>query len=146
MGNTGYAPRKDFTASSVDIKLNGAILEAQCKDGDGHLHPSRLNLDDFIDNSDGFLMGNGHNFSKSSRNIRLERASNGHTILHAECAKVDGNWRASWIDLDAFIGNEFGTLKQGEGDLFDWIKKNVKREDALKMGDFALKAGIEFLV
>jgi hypothetical protein len=59
------------------------------------------------------------NFSKTSRNIRLD-----YTVLHAECQRINGDFVNASIDLNAIISNQDGLLKFG-GSKFAFTCRNI---------------------
>ncbi|KAL3466086.1 Cyanovirin-N [Aspergillus heterothallicus] len=96
-----------FVQSSSNIRLeNGHILCATTRDRNGNPRESRVDLDKFIGNQDGWFMWDGVNFSHSARNIRLEG-----TRLTADLPMRNGGYRErQGIELNDRVGNENGTL------------------------------------
>ncbi|KAM0454278.1 hypothetical protein ACHAPV_008551 [Trichoderma viride] len=96
-----------FQASSRDIYLeDGCILFANVCDRDGNWVESRIDLNRFIGNEDGWFMWDGFNFSDSANDIRLEG-----TLLTAELPMRDGGYRErQGIELSERIANENGEL------------------------------------
>ena len=95
-----------FSLSSIDVKLEGSKLKARCKDMEGLYHDSAIELNNYIENIDGFLewQPNG-NFIASSRNVVLAG-----TVLKCQSKNREGEWRRTSIDLDEQIFNSNGRL------------------------------------
>ncbi|KAL7908236.1 Cyanovirin-N [Trichoderma velutinum] len=97
-----------FSASANNIWLeDGHILVATVADEAGNWIDSRIDLNDFIGNEDGWFMWDGVNFAESANGIRLEG-----TLLTAELPKRDGGYRErQGIQLDDRIANINGRLE-----------------------------------
>ncbi|KAK4063848.1 CVNH domain-containing protein [Trichoderma simmonsii] len=96
-----------FSASAQNFWLeDGHILVATVADEEGNWNDSRIDLNDFIGNEDGWFMWDGVNFSESGNDIRLEG-----TLLTAELPMRDGGYRErQGIQLDDRIANINGRL------------------------------------
>ncbi|KAL6898659.1 Cyanovirin-N [Trichoderma evansii] len=96
-----------FQASARGFWLeNGHILVAEVCREDGEWDESRINLNEFIGNEDGWFMWDGVNFSESANEIRLDG-----TTLTAELPMRDGGYRErQGINLADRIANENGRL------------------------------------
>ena len=105
----GYTGTMGFTETSANIHLEGIDLRASCKDEQGHIHDSRINLNGCIQHNHGMLQWqeNG-NFGNSSRSLSLmiEKV----TTLHCQCSQGNGNWVAAFLELDEQIDNDNGKL------------------------------------
>ncbi|PNP50360.1 hypothetical protein THARTR1_08964 [Trichoderma harzianum] len=97
-----------FSASAQNIWLeDDHILVASVADEEGNWHESRIDLDNFIGNEDGWFMWDGVNFSASANGVRLEG-----TLLTAELPMRDGGYRErQGIQLDDRIANINGRLE-----------------------------------
>ncbi|KAL7918395.1 Cyanovirin-N [Trichoderma austrokoningii] len=96
-----------FQASSREFFLeDGHILFAVVADREGNWIDSRIDLNEFIGNEDGWFMWDGVNFSESANDIRLEG-----TLLTAELPMRDGGYRErQGIELSDRISNQDGQL------------------------------------
>ncbi|KAL4886112.1 Cyanovirin-N [Aspergillus karnatakaensis] len=96
-----------FAESCNDIRLeDGYWLVAMAETVDGSWVESRINLNDFIGNEDGWFMWDGVNFAESANDIRLEG-----TLLTAELPMRDGGYRErQGIELNDRIRNLSGML------------------------------------
>ncbi|KAM0255546.1 hypothetical protein ACHAQJ_005693 [Trichoderma viride] len=96
-----------FEASASNIFLeDGHILCATVCREDGEWVDSRIDLNEFIGNEDGWFMWDGVNFSESANEIRLEG-----TNLTAELPMRDGGYRErQGIQLGDRISNRDGQL------------------------------------
>lgn len=95
-----------FSQSSFDLHLESeAVLVATCKTKDGNRRKSCVNLNDHIGNRQGAFDIPGENFTASAGRARLEGSR-----LYAELESTDGLWYEDSISLDAFIGNDDGSL------------------------------------
>ena len=100
-----------FTRSSQGITLElPSILVARCQKVDGGWHKSSVPLDTVLGNDDGVFVPGGRDFSLSAESISLTKSDTPATILRARLRKIDGSWRDSSIDLDAFVTNTDGWL------------------------------------
>ncbi|KAF3074536.1 hypothetical protein CFAM422_003407 [Trichoderma lentiforme] len=96
-----------FSASAQNFWLeDGHILVATVADEEGNWNDSRLELNDFIGNEDGWFVWDAVNYADSARDIRLEG-----TLLTADLPKRDGGYRErQGIQLDDRIANINGRL------------------------------------
>ncbi|KAL4909550.1 hypothetical protein BDW74DRAFT_146784 [Aspergillus multicolor] len=96
-----------FARSCSNFHLeNGHVLVATAQDVHGNWRESRIDLNGFIGNQDGWFMWDGENFANSARDIRLEGSR-----LTAELPKRDGGYRErQGIELNDRIGNDNGRL------------------------------------
>ncbi|EHK18458.1 uncharacterized protein TRIVIDRAFT_216697 [Trichoderma virens Gv29-8] len=96
-----------FAASAQNIWLeDGHILVASVQDREGNWQESRIDLDEFIGNEDGWFMWDGVNFSHSANGIQLDG-----THLTAELPMRDGGYRErQGIELNDRISNIDGQL------------------------------------
>ncbi|KAL6797432.1 Cyanovirin-N [Trichoderma sp. SZMC 28013] len=96
-----------FSASAQNFWLEGGhILVANVADRDGNWVESRIDLNDFIGNEDGWFMWDGVNFAESANDIRLEGS-----LLTAELPMRDGGYRErQGIELNDRISNNDGQL------------------------------------
>ena len=95
-----------FSRSSSQILLrDNRILAAKCRLPTGDSVDSLLDLDHCLGNQDGRLIVGGQKFSLAARNARLDGNN-----LNAMLKKIDGSYVHDTVNLDAFIGNDFGVL------------------------------------
>ncbi|KAJ7616462.1 Cyanovirin-N [Roridomyces roridus] len=94
-----------FSQSSEDIRMEGPVLHARCRDEEGNWHHSSLNLNDFLGNNDGRLDPEGSNFFETCSGCGM----NGSSII-AVLRQVDGSYDEVVMDLDQLIGNDNGRL------------------------------------
>ncbi|KAF9174867.1 hypothetical protein BGX21_010660 [Mortierella sp. AD011] len=101
-----------FSTTSTNVRLeDGHILVATCTDADGNSHESKLDLDDFIGNDNGWFAWDRENFSHSAKDVRLR---DGYFLI-AELPKRDGGYRETQgIDLNQRISNDNGKLVFGK--------------------------------
>ena len=99
----------DFAKTCGRIRLSGSTLSATCRTRRGGNRGSRINLNDFVTNSNGYLRfsNNEGAFSRTCRNIRLSRSR--RTLL-ASCRTFSGNLRNTSLNLNARITNRNGSL------------------------------------
>ncbi|KAL6821673.1 Cyanovirin-N [Trichoderma sp. SZMC 28015] len=97
-----------FSASAQNFWLEGGhILVATVADEEGNWNDSRIDLNDFIGNEDGWFMWDGVNFAESANDIRLDG-----TLLTAELPMRDGGYRErQGIELNDRIANINGRLE-----------------------------------
>lgn len=104
-----------FHVTSLDVRIevepgNVTYLCCASKDTNGNWVPNRMKLDDFIGNSDGWFIWDGHDFTKSALNIRLEQGERGPKLT-ADLPKRDGGYRErQGIELADRIENQNGCL------------------------------------
>eukprot|EP01099_Mayorella_cantabrigiensis_P004022 TRINITY_DN3018_c0_g1_i1.p1 TRINITY_DN3018_c0_g1~~TRINITY_DN3018_c0_g1_i1.p1 ORF type:complete len:117 (+),score=3.08 TRINITY_DN3018_c0_g1_i1:51-353(+) len=96
-----------FSRSSNNIRLNGSILSASCRNKKGGYHESCLDLDEYIGNKQGRIVWAGRNFSRSSEEIVLKFDH----MLECKARDSNGKFHLNSIDLDERIGNVDGVLK-----------------------------------
>ncbi|KAG5922925.1 hypothetical protein E4U42_005147 [Claviceps africana] len=96
-----------FAASSQDIRLEGKhMLHALCRDTDGNLQESSIDLNKFLGNQNGYFIWGGENFSETADQVELE----GY-ILSAVMRAEDGQYAPRQIiDLNERITNDNGRL------------------------------------
>ncbi|KAI8599206.1 CVNH domain-containing protein [Dissophora ornata] len=101
----------DFSISSRGIQLvDGHILTALCRTEDGEWVESRLDLNTFIGNDDGYFQWDGENFSHSAKNIKLCSDEGQCTSIEAYLTTRDGEVKSTSIRLDERVGNDNGRL------------------------------------
>ncbi|KAJ7136878.1 Cyanovirin-N [Mycena epipterygia] len=96
-----------FSESSQNYRLEGTHLHAECRDEDGNMCNSSLNLNRVLGNDDGRFDSNGENFSESAEFYGLDG-----TTLVARLRSSDGEYYDARIDLNSFITNNNGKLEK----------------------------------
>jgi hypothetical protein len=94
-----------FQDSANHIRLEGAVLYANCFKADGSQFETSLNLDKLIGNDFGTFKWGRTYFSYSAADIRLDGV-----ILRAKLFKPDGSGVDASLDLGANIANYNGAL------------------------------------
>ncbi|KAH9903564.1 Cyanovirin-N [Xylariomycetidae sp. FL2044] len=96
-----------FSLSSKNIRLEGAVLKADCCKRDGTWQASEIHLDGFLGNIDGVLTWGQADVSKSAIDIWLV----GGTKLKALLAAISLDWKEGEVDLDELVENDDGVLR-----------------------------------
>ena len=96
-----------FSATSKDIHLSGAELQAKCQANDGSYKDSTLDLNKYIGNIEGCLEWHSAGFADSSKDISLS----GSSYLLAKCQTSQGSYYATAINLDELVINVDGQLQ-----------------------------------
>jgi len=96
-----------FSATSKDVHLRGAELQAKCQTEGGSYKDSTLDLNKYIGNIEGCLEWNFAGFADSSKDISLS----GSSYLLAKCQTSQGNYYTSAINLDELVINADGQLQ-----------------------------------
>ena len=97
-----------FSLTCKEVYLSdGIILGAKCADNRGGYKDTFINLNTVIGNSNGNLIWENTNFSKSCRKIQLVCKN----LLFAQCADVNGIFFYTTIDIDQRLKNRRGKLQ-----------------------------------
>ncbi|KAF7371497.1 hypothetical protein MVEN_00004300 [Mycena venus] len=94
-----------FAESSLNYRLVNSTLFADCRDENGQLRNSQLDLNQILGNKNGAFDPSTAYFHESCGICGL----NG-TVLVATLRAEDGKYRDAKIDLNSFITNENGSL------------------------------------
>ena len=97
-----------FTQSCKNIRLDGAILHAECRTHDRNptYKKSDLDLDTILGNHNGKFQWGLTGFSKHAKAISLD-----HSILTADLQRSSGDYVKVTVDLSTNIINDDGVLK-----------------------------------
>lgn len=117
-----YAPDKkiargNFSWTCDDIRIESdSRLFAYCWTSDGRRLPTYFNSNKHIENIDGNLEWSRiGNYAHSCRNYEVEFVvavgSNRDAYLVSECARLDGSWKTTRLNLNERIDNTNGELR-----------------------------------
>jgi hypothetical protein len=98
-----------FAITSTDIRLDGSVLRAKCKDGRGVPVSSSLDLNLGIGNINGEFNIFHTNFARTARDIHFK-----DNTLHTTLQTKSGSWTQASINLNLCVKNENGVLKFNE--------------------------------
>lgn len=92
--------------ASLECRIDATgKLMATCRQHDGTMRSSFLDLNKHLANIDGHFVPGGENFSRTAHDITLDGSR-----MKAKLQRRDGIWQPDSIDLDLMIKNEDGTL------------------------------------
>jgi hypothetical protein len=102
-------PSMDFGTSCKNSSITaGGVLHSTCKTKNGVWHPTQLDLNGGVGNSNGALVFNDNGFLSTCINI------GGNTTLHANCLTRSGQYApTSHLDLNGDVNNFNGSLGWG---------------------------------
>ncbi|RAL12064.1 CVNH domain-containing protein [Aspergillus homomorphus CBS 101889] len=99
-----------LSASEVRIDDN-RYLVAVLRDEDGNENESRLDLDEYLGNSEGRFEWGGNNFSESARDVHFAIEGGGEVpVLRAELQNSEGEFFPADVNLSEHIENNNGNL------------------------------------
>jgi len=97
-----------------NMRMDGAVLTAECNKFGAVWHQSSIDLNLYIENDNGTLKWKEDgNFASSCDKISIESPA----LLGASCQMTDGHWNWSTLDIRYHITNELGKLKYVAEDL-----------------------------
>lgn len=105
-GQITHSTAMSFTRTSTGVSFSGTVLNATCKNREGLLCGTSIDLDTVLGNKNGKFDWNSSNFSKSAQDIYFDG-----TLLHASLQNDAGLWQRDCISLDHYIANIDGELQ-----------------------------------
>lgn len=100
----------NFSESSTNIYLKSGYLYASCKQINGQIKETNVNLNAHLGNSGGFIVPNSRGLFDEATEVNLQ-ARSGLAILSCKLRDPDGDLVNGIFNLDEILSNDNGTLK-----------------------------------
>ncbi|KAJ1335022.1 CVNH domain-containing protein [Microdochium nivale] len=94
-----------FWDSAEDVTLQDNILRAMCRDANGDLQATEIDLNNHLGNANGEFQWGGGGWHGSATNYRLEGP-----VLVAQLNDGNDGWPEAKVDLGERISNDNGQL------------------------------------